>query len=116
MINIPVIRGTVTYTSVIWATRWSDNVAAFSEIRRPWSGWVIGCTYNWFGCPQGHLEGVAVAVVDRQISMVTEVTPVKKCIIRLRIIHTLGVISLVSVYAPTGISAFYVKETFYAQL
>ena len=35
---------------------------------------------------------------------------------RLRISHTLGVISLVSVYAPTGVSEFSVKEAFYAQL
>ena len=30
--------------------------------------------------------------------------------------HTVGVICLVSVYAPTGVSEFAVKEAFYAQL
>ena len=35
---------------------------------------------------------------------------------RLRITHTLGVISLVSVYAPTGVSEFSVKRAFYTHL
>ena len=48
--------------------------------------------------------------------MITAVTPVNKCIMRLRITHTLTVIFLVSVYAPTGVSGFSVKEAFYAQL
>ena len=34
----------------------------------------------------------------------------------LRISHTLGVISLVSVFGPTGVSEFHSKEKFYAQL
>ena len=34
----------------------------------------------------------------------------------LRITHTLGIISLISVYAPTVVSEFSVKEAFYAQL
>ena len=43
------------------------SVAALSEVRRPGSGWVSGSgyTYYWSGLPQRHLEGVAVAVVDR---------------------------------------------------
>ena len=48
--------------------------------------------------------------------MTTKVTPVNETIMRLRISHTLRVISLVSVYAPTGISESSVKEAFYAQL
>ena len=94
------------------------SVAALSEVRRPGSGWVSGggYTYYWSGRPQGHLEGVAVAVADRLVPMITEVTPVNERIMRLRISHTLGVISLVSVYAPTGVSEFSVKEAFYAQL
>ena len=44
--------------------------------------------------------------------MVSEVTPVNERIMRLRITDTLGVISLVSVYAPTGVSAFSVQEAF----
>ena len=57
-----------------------------------------------------------MAVADRLVPMITEVTPVKERIMRLRITHTLGVISLVSVYVPTGLSEFSVKEAFYAQL
>ena len=34
---------------------------------------------------------------------------------RLRITHNLGVISLVCLYAPTGINEFSVKKAFYAQ-
>ena len=59
-----------------------------------------------------------MAVGDRLVPMITEVTPVNERILRLRISHTpiLGVIYLVSVYAPTGVSEFSVKEAFYAQL
>ena len=48
--------------------------------------------------------------------MITEVTPVNERILRLRITHALGVISMVSVYAATGVSERSVKEEFYAQL
>ena len=46
------------------------------------------------------LDGIdlAVAVADRLVPPVTEVTPVNERILRLRIKHTLGVVSLVSVY------------------
>ena len=57
-----------------------------------------------------------MAVADRLVLMITEATPVSKRIMRLRITHTSGVISLVSLYAPTGVSEFSVKEALYAQL
>ena len=57
-----------------------------------------------------------MAVVDRLVPMIIEVTPANERIMRLRITHTLDVISLVSVYAPTEVSEFSVKEAFYAQL
>ena len=57
-----------------------------------------------------------MAVPDRLVPMVTEVTPVNERVMRLSITHTLGVISLVSVYAPTGVSEFSVEEAFDAQL
>ena len=57
-----------------------------------------------------------MAVADRLLPMITEVTPVNMRIMTLRISHILGVISLVSVYVPTGVSEFSVKEAFYAQL
>ena len=50
------------------------------------------------------------------LPMITEVTHVNERIMRLRNTHTLGVISLDSVYAPTGVSEFSVKKAFYAQL
>ena len=44
------------------------------------------------------------------------VTRVNEHIVRLRISYTLGVIFLASVYAPTGMSEWFVKEASYAQL
>ena len=54
--------------------------AALSEVRRPGSGRVSGggYTYNWSGRPQGHLEGVAVAVADRLVPVINGVTPVNE--------------------------------------
>ena len=57
-----------------------------------------------------------MAVANRLVPLTTEVTPVNERIMRLRISHTLGVISLVRVYAPNGVNEFSVKESFYAQL
>ena len=48
--------------------------------------------------------------------MIIEVTLVNERIMRLRICHSLGVISLVSVYAPTEASDLTVKDTFHAML
>ena len=48
--------------------------------------------------------------------MIIEVTPVNERIMRLRIRHSLGVIFLVSVYAPTEASDLTVKDEFYATL
>ena len=48
--------------------------------------------------------------------MIIEVTPVNERIMRLRILHSLGVISLVSVYALTEVSDLTVKDAFYATL
>ena len=91
-------------------SRLGVSVVALSEVPKG------GCTYYWSGRPQGHLDGVAVAVADRLVSMITAVTPVNERIMRLRISHTLGVISLVSLYALTGVSEFSVKEAYYAPL
>ena len=43
-----------------------------------------------------------MAVADRLVPMITEVTPVNERIMRLRITHTLGVISRASVYGTVG--------------
>ena len=48
--------------------------------------------------------------------MIIEVTPVNERIMRRRISHSLGVVSLVSVYAPTEASDLTVKDTLYAAL
>ena len=55
------------------------------------------------GILMGHLEGVAVAVANRLVPMVIEVTPVNERIMGLRISHTLGVISMVSLYANLSV-------------
>ena len=87
-------------------------------VRRPGRGWDTwgGYTYYWSGRPQGHLEGVAVPVADRLVTTVTEATPANERIMRLRNSDILGVIPLVAVYVPTGMSECSVKEAFYAQL
>ena len=61
-------------------------------------------------------QGVAVAVSNKLTPMIIEVTPVNERIMRLRIRHSLGVISLVSVYSPTEASNLTVKDPFYATL
>ena len=94
-------------------------VAALSEVRRPGSGEISvgGYTYYWSGRADGkHTQGVAVAISDRLTSQVKEVTPVSERTMRLRLAHSLGVMSIVAVYAPTGDSDLSVKEAFYAEL
>ena len=48
--------------------------------------------------------------------IIIKVTPVNEHIMRLRIRHSFGVISLVSVYAPTEASDLTVKDAFHATL
>ena len=94
-------------------------IAALSEVRRPKSGEISvgGYTYYWSGRSDGyHSEGVAVAISGRLAQMVVEAVPVNERMMRLRVKHSLGVISVVSVYAPTGVSSPSDKDTFYAQL
>ena len=63
---------------------------------------VGGYTHDWSGRSDGyHAQGVAVAVSNKLTPMIIEVTPVNERIMRLRIHHSLGVISLVSINAPT---------------
>ena len=95
------------------------GLAALSEARRPDSGetMVGGFTYYWSGRSDGyHAQGAAVAVFNKLTPMIIEVTPVNERIIRLRMRRSLGVISLVSVYAPTEGSDLTVWNTFYATL
>ena len=48
--------------------------------------------------------------------MIIEVTLVNECIMRRRIRHSLGVVSLVSVYAPTEANDLTIKDAFHAAL
>ena len=99
--------------------RLNIGIAALSEVRRPDSGEIMvgGYTYSWCGRSDGyHAQGGAVAVSNKLTPMVIEVTPVKEHIMRLRIHHSFGVVSLVSVFAPTEASDVTVKEEFYATL
>ena len=75
------------------------SIAAPSEVQSPVSGEIMagGYTSDWSGCSYGfHAEGVAVAVSNKLTPMIIEVTMVNEHIMRLRIRHSLGVISLVS--------------------
>ena len=95
------------------------GIAALSEVRRPHCGEIVagGSTYYLSGRSDGyHAQGVAVTVSNKLTPMIIEITPVDECIMRRRIRHSLGVISLISVYAPTEASDLTVKDTFYATL
>ena len=95
------------------------GIAALSDVRRPDSGEIMvgGYTYYWSGHSDSyHAQGVAVAVSNKLTPMINEVTPGNKRITRLRIRHSFGVISLVSVSALTEASDLTLKDTFYATL
>ena len=95
------------------------GIAALSKVQRPDSGEIMvgDYTYYWSGHSDGyHAVGVAVAVSKKLTPMIIEVTPVNERIMRLRIRHSLGVVSLVSEYAPTEASDLTVKDAFYATL
>ena len=93
--------------------------AALSEVERPDSGEIMvgGYIYYWSGRSDGyHSQGVAEAVSNKMTPMMIEVTPVNERIMRQRIHHSLGVVSLVSVYVPTEASDRTVKDAFDATL
>ena len=76
-----------------------------------------GYTIYWSGRSDGyHAQGVAVAVSSKLTPVIIEGTPVNERIMRRRIHHSLGVISLVSGNALTEASDLTVKDTFYATL
>ena len=76
-----------------------------------------GDTYYWSGRSDGyHAQGVAVVVSNKLTPMIIEIIPVNEHIMRLRIRQSLGVVSLVSVYAPTEASDLTLKDAFYATL
>ena len=101
-------------SSSVWT-----SVLQHSEVQRPDCGEIMvgGYTDYWSGRSDGYqAQGVAVAVSNKMTPMIIEITPVNERIMRLRMHHSLGVISLVSVYAPTGASDLTVKDAFYATL
>ena len=61
-------------------------------------------------------KGVVVAVSNKLTPMIIEETPVNERIMRLRIRHSFGVVSLVFENAPTEASVPTVKDAFYATL
>ena len=58
---------------------------------------------------------MCVCVSNKLIPMIIEIIPVNERIMRLRIHHSLGVVSLVSGYAPTEVSDLTMKDAFYDQ-
>ena len=76
-----------------------------------------GYNYDWSDRSDDyHAQGVAVAVSKKLTPMIMEVMPVNERIMRQRIRHSLDVISLVSLYAPTEASGLTMKDAFYATL
>ena len=76
-----------------------------------------GYTYYWSGrYDVYHAQRVAVAVSMKLTPMIIVVTPVNERVMRQRIHHSLGELSLVSAYAPNEVSDLTVKDAFYATL
>lgn len=73
------------------------------------------------GSPTGtangaHLQGVARAISSRLRSAVVEITVVDERIMRLKLKHTFGFMSLVAVYARKWVCEMEEKEMSYAKL
>jgi exonuclease III len=95
------------------------SIAALSEVRRPRTGEVSegGFTFYWSGQSNGHrTHGVAVAVASWLVPMVAEVAAVSERLMRVRLQHSCGAVSIISVYAPTENADSSVKDAFYADL
>ena len=77
---------------------------------------VGGYTYYWSDpCDCYHAQADSVAVSNKLThKIMSHVTPINKRIMKQRICHSLGVISLVSGYAPTEASDLTEKEIFHA--
>ena len=76
-----------------------------------------GYTNYWSGRSDGyHAQGAVVAVSNKLTPMIIEVTLVNERIMRRRICHSLGVISLVHVNAPIEASDLTVKDALQATL
>ena len=87
-------------------SRLKMNIVGLSETRRPGSGEISSrsFTYYWSGMSNGaRLKGVAIGVSRRLQPSIAEVIPVDEHIMRLRLKHTWGFMSLIAVYAPTEV-------------
>lgn len=93
-------------------------IAGLSETRRPGSGSVSSgeYTYYWSGMRDGNHKGVAIAVSNQLKPFIVEVAPIDEQIMKMRVRHTLGFISLIVVYAPIEESETVEKEMFYIKL
>ena len=80
-------------------------MVGLSETRRPGIGETNrGFTYYWSCRSNGHhVKRVAIGISSRLQQSVVEVTPVAERIKRLRLKHSLGLMSVVAVYAPTEV-------------
>ena len=76
-----------------------------------------GFTYYWSSMSNGHhVKGIAIGISSRLQPSIVEVTPDDGHIMRLRLMHTLGFMSVVAVYAPTEVCETEEEEMFYAEL
>ena len=92
-------------------------MVGLSETRRPGSGETSSKGFTYSGMSNGHhVKGVAIGVSSRLQPSVVEVTPVDERIMRLRLKHSLGFMSVVAVYAPTEVCETQEKEMFYSKL
>ena len=95
------------------------DIVGLSKTRRPGSDEISskGFTYYWSGMSNGaRLKRVAIDVSSRLHPSVVEVIPVNESIMRLRLKHTLGFMSILAGYAPTEVCGADEKEMFYAKL
>ena len=95
------------------------SVAALSEVRRPGEGQISvgGYTYFWSGSRTGaHFGGVAIAVADALLPAIDNICYVSDRLMSLRLRHNTGVLTVVSVYAPTNVGREEDKILFYRQL
>ena len=95
------------------------DIVGLFETRRPGSGEISSrdFAYYWSGMSFGaRLKGVAIGISRRLQLPVVEVIPVDERIMRLRLKHTLGFMSLVGVYASTEVCETNEKAMFYAKL
>ena len=94
------------------------DIVGLSETRWSGSGEISSKSfiYYWSSMNNGALLKVAAISIFRRLQpSIIEVTPIDECIMRLRLKHTLGFISLVATYVLTEMCEADEKEIFYAK-